>query len=47
MDREGSSHSARVAAWGHLGKHLGMFTDNLNLGGSVGIRHEDALKELE
>ncbi len=47
MDGEGSSHSARVAAWGHLGKHLGMFTDNLNLGGSVGIRHEDALKELE
>ena len=22
---EGSSHSARVAAWAHLGKHLGMF----------------------
>lgn len=26
---EGSSHSARVAAWGHLGKHLGMFTDKV------------------
>lgn len=24
---EGSSHSARVAAWAHLGRHLGMFTD--------------------
>ncbi len=44
---EGSSHSARVSAWAHLGKHLGMFTDNLNLGGSVGLRWEDALKELE
>lgn len=22
-----SSHSARVAAWAHLGKHLGIFTD--------------------
>ena len=47
LEGEGSSHSARVAAWAHLGKHLGIFTDNLNLGGSVGIRHEDALKELE
>ena len=24
---EGSSHSARVTAWAHLGKHLGMFTE--------------------
>ncbi len=47
LEGEGSSHSARVAAWAHLGKHLGIFTDNLNLGGSIGIRHEDALKELE
>ncbi len=47
LEGEGSSHSARVSAWAHLGKHLGIFTDNLNLGGSIGIRHEDALKELE
>ncbi len=47
LEGEGSSHSARVSAWAHLGKHLGMFTDNLNLGGSIGIHHEDALKELE
>ena len=47
LEGDGSSHSARVAAWAHLGKHLGIFTDNLNLGGSIGIRHEDALKELE
>lgn len=24
---EGSSHSARVQAWAHIGKHLGMFVD--------------------
>lgn len=24
---DGSSHGARVAAWAHLGKHLGMFVD--------------------
>ncbi len=47
LEGEGSSHSARVSAWAHLGKHLGMFTDNLNLGGSVGLCWEDALKELE
>ena len=47
FEGKSSSHSARVSAWAHLGKHLGMFTDNLNLGGSVGIRHEDAIKELE
>ena len=22
---EGTSHSARVSAWGHLGKHVGLF----------------------
>ena len=27
---EGSSHSARVAAWAHLGKHLNMFTDKID-----------------
>ncbi len=47
LEGEGSSHSARISAWAHLGKHLGMFTDNLNLGGSVGLRWEDALKDLE
>lgn len=29
LEGEGSSHSARVAAWAHLGKHLGMFTDKV------------------
>jgi phage terminase small subunit len=27
---EGSSHSARVAAWAHLGKHLNMFIDKVD-----------------
>ncbi len=30
-----------------LMRHLGLFNDNLNLGGSIGLRWEDALKELE
>lgn len=28
---EGSSHSARVTAWAHLGKHLGLFTDRAEI----------------
>lgn len=31
----GSSHSARVSAWAHIGKHLGMFTE----------RHEMTLRK--
>lgn len=27
---EGSTQSARVSAWAHLGKHLGMFTDKVD-----------------
>lgn len=34
---EGASHSARVAAWAHLGKHLGMFTDKVELSGGMAI----------
>lgn len=37
-----SSHSARVAAWAHIGKHLGMFTDRVeakhSFDGVIGIR---------
>ncbi len=47
LEGEGSSHSARVSAWAHLGKHLGMFTDNLNLGVEVTVTHEQALEQLE
>ncbi len=35
------------AALTDLMRHLGLFNDNLNLGGSIGVRWEDALKELE
>ena len=31
---EGASHSARVAALAHLGKHLGMFVDKLEVKGT-------------
>lgn len=34
---EGASHSARVAAWAHLGKHLGMFTDKVEVSGGMAI----------
>ena len=34
----GSSHSARVAAWAHLGKHLGMFKDQQEHSGGINIR---------
>ncbi len=30
-----------------LGRHLGMFTDNLNLGGSLNVTHEEALEKLK
>jgi phage terminase small subunit len=30
---EGSSHSARVSAWAHIGKHLGMFVDRVHTTG--------------
>ena len=35
---EGSSHSARVAAWGHLGKHLGMVKEQQEHSGGINIR---------
>ncbi len=38
---EGSSHSARVSAWAHIGKHLGMFIDRVHATGQQahGITH--------
>ena len=30
-----------------LGRHLRMFTDNLNLSGGLQITHEDALEQLK
>src|SRR5690606_33221318 len=32
---EGSTQSARVSAWAHLGKHLGMFKDKIEHSGGL------------
>lgn len=40
---EGSSHSARVSAWAHLGKHLNMFTEKVELTGKLQV---DLMSEL-
>ena len=39
---DGSSHSARVSAWAHIGKHLGMFIDRVHATGQQarGITHD-------
>lgn len=50
---EGSTQSARVSAWAHLGKHLGMFKDKVEHTGKIEISDisDDALnkriRELE
>ncbi len=36
---EDSSHSARVSAWGLIGKHLGMFKEKVEHSGSVVQTH--------
>ena len=44
---EGSTQGARVAAWAHLGKHLSMFTEKVELSGDqnkpvrVNIKFDD------
>ena len=43
---DGSSHSARVAAWTQLGKHLGMFGDKLSIGGDKANPIRFALPDL-
>lgn len=35
---EGASHSARVTAWVHLGKHLGMWPNKLNVESNLTAR---------
>lgn len=42
---DGSSHSARVASWAHLGKHLGMFTEKVELSGGLAIDTISALMD--
>lgn len=50
---DGSTQSARVSAWAHLGKHLGMFKDKIEHSGKIEISDisDDALdkriQELE
>jgi phage terminase small subunit len=39
LEGEGSSHSARVSAWGLIGKHLGMFKDKIEHSGSTVQTH--------
>ncbi len=34
---EGSSHAARVSAWAHLGRHLGMFQDKATVSGDLTV----------
>jgi phage terminase small subunit len=36
-EEEGSSHAARVSAWGHLGKYRGMFTDRSEVSGRIEV----------
>jgi len=38
---EGSSHSARVSAWAHLGKHLGMFVEKVESKNKTELTGED------
>ncbi len=35
---EGSSPAARVSAWAHLGRHLGMFKDKIAVGGNLTVK---------
>ncbi len=41
---EGSTQSARVSAWAHLGKHLGMFKDKIEHSGPNGGAIDLSLK---
>ena len=42
---EGSTQSARVAAWAHLGKHLGMFKDKVEHSGKLEIESLSSLMD--
>lgn len=44
---EGSSHGARVAAWAHLGKHFGMFTDKIEASVTADVTVSDARSKLQ
>ena len=40
---EGSSHSARVSSWAHLGKYLNMFTENVQIKGTMEVKSISSL----
>lgn len=42
---EGSTHSARVQAWTMLGKHLGMFRDNVDVNVKARVTLEELLRD--
>ena len=42
---EGSTQSARVSAWAHLGKHLGMFKDKVEHSGKLEIESLSSLMD--
>lgn len=44
---EGASHSARVAAWGLLGKYHNLFTDRIEAHVSADVNVNDARSKLE
>lgn len=45
---DGATQSARVSAWAHLGKHLGMFKEKVEVSGSIQVKKQldDLLDEL-
>ena len=42
---DGSTQSARVSAWAHLGKHLGMFKDKVEHSGKLEIESLSSLMD--
>ena len=42
---EGSTQSARVSAWAHLGKHLGMFKEKIEHSGKLEIESLSSLMD--
>ncbi len=37
---EGSTQSARVSAWAHLGRHLGLFVDKVQHSGQIQVKQQ-------
>ena len=45
-DDDKATHAARVQAWAHLGRHLGMFTDKVEHSGSIELFAEQLRQEI-